>query len=124
MTGPMEENPELKKLEATARGRQQFEFDGRVIYEWEQNLDEVHIYIPLPEHVTKHNLDIGIQPRLYPDVQVVLGHVLGQRDVDVDLVQILLPLVDHAPVELELLAAARRCFELLELGVLLHRACH
>eukprot|EP00416_Gambierdiscus_australes_P032751 CAMPEP_0171090502 /NCGR_PEP_ID=MMETSP0766_2-20121228/31575_1 /TAXON_ID=439317 /ORGANISM="Gambierdiscus australes, Strain CAWD 149" /LENGTH=214 /DNA_ID=CAMNT_0011548497 /DNA_START=54 /DNA_END=696 /DNA_ORIENTATION=- len=58
-----DDNPELKKLTEKARGRQQFVYDGRTIYEWEQNLDETHIYIAPPEGVTKHHLDIKIEPR-------------------------------------------------------------
>merc|ERR1712039_529467 len=58
-----EESPELKKLTEKARGRQEFKYDGRTVYEWEQTLDEVHIYIQPPEGVTKHHLDIKIEPR-------------------------------------------------------------
>uniref|UniRef100_A0A0G4FK65 CS domain-containing protein n=1 Tax=Chromera velia CCMP2878 TaxID=1169474 RepID=A0A0G4FK65_9ALVE len=46
-----------------ARGRQAFMYDQRVIYEWEQSIDEVHVYIKPPEGVTKHHLDIKLEPR-------------------------------------------------------------
>eukprot|EP00747_Dinoflagellata_sp_TGD_P104889 gnl/TRDRNA2_/TRDRNA2_169382_c0_seq2.p1 gnl/TRDRNA2_/TRDRNA2_169382_c0~~gnl/TRDRNA2_/TRDRNA2_169382_c0_seq2.p1 ORF type:complete len:168 (+),score=50.37 gnl/TRDRNA2_/TRDRNA2_169382_c0_seq2:50-553(+) len=57
-----DDNPELKKLTEKARGRQQFVYNGRTVYEWEQTLDECHIYIQPPEGVTKHMLDIEIKP--------------------------------------------------------------
>eukprot|EP00435_Cladocopium_sp_Y103_P013138 s4081_g3.t1 len=56
-----EETPEVRKLTEKARGRQKFVFDGRTVYEWEQNLDETHIYIQPPPGVTKHALDIKIE---------------------------------------------------------------
>jgi hypothetical protein len=37
-----------KQLSAKAKGRQQFKHQDRVIYEWDQNLDDVNIYIELP----------------------------------------------------------------------------
>eukprot|EP00347_Sterkiella_histriomuscorum_P008742 403343926 len=37
-----------KELKDKARGRQEYKFQDRVIYEWEQTLDEVHIYIQPP----------------------------------------------------------------------------
>eukprot|EP00401_Gymnodinium_catenatum_P069015 CAMPEP_0117545418 /NCGR_PEP_ID=MMETSP0784-20121206/46083_1 /TAXON_ID=39447 /ORGANISM="" /LENGTH=175 /DNA_ID=CAMNT_0005342261 /DNA_START=44 /DNA_END=571 /DNA_ORIENTATION=+ len=58
-----EESPELKKLTEKARGRQQFQFEGRTIYEWEQTIDEAHIFIQPPPGVTKYDLDIKIRPR-------------------------------------------------------------
>eukprot|EP00602_Paraphysomonas_sp_CaronLab_P007915 CAMPEP_0185035672 /NCGR_PEP_ID=MMETSP1103-20130426/27475_1 /TAXON_ID=36769 /ORGANISM="Paraphysomonas bandaiensis, Strain Caron Lab Isolate" /LENGTH=159 /DNA_ID=CAMNT_0027572867 /DNA_START=188 /DNA_END=667 /DNA_ORIENTATION=+ len=49
----------------TAKGkdnRYRFEHEGRLIYEWEQSLDEVNIYIVPPEHVKKSDFDIVITP--------------------------------------------------------------
>lgn len=43
-------------------GRMRFEYEGRTIYEWEQSLSEVNIFIPLPPGVTKKLLDIAIAP--------------------------------------------------------------
>eukprot|EP00928_Gymnodinium_smaydae_P080444 TRINITY_DN64133_c0_g1_i1.p2 TRINITY_DN64133_c0_g1~~TRINITY_DN64133_c0_g1_i1.p2 ORF type:complete len:175 (-),score=46.46 TRINITY_DN64133_c0_g1_i1:30-554(-) len=63
MAAPQEDTPEMRRLTEKARGRQQFVFEGRTIYEWEQTLDETHIYIQPPPGVTKYNLDICIQPR-------------------------------------------------------------
>ena len=43
-------------------GRYKFEFDGRVIYEWEQTLEDVNIYVAVPPGVTKDALDCKITP--------------------------------------------------------------
>lgn len=43
-------------------GRLRFEYEGRTIYEWEQSLTEVNIFIELPPQVTKKMLDITITP--------------------------------------------------------------
>ena len=41
-------------------GRLKFEHDGRVIYEWEQTLDEVNIYIQAPPNISSNLLNIKI----------------------------------------------------------------
>ncbi len=43
-------------------GRLVFEHEGQTIYEWNQNLTEVNIYITPPQGVTAKLLDIRIQP--------------------------------------------------------------
>eukprot|EP01039_Chlorochromonas_danica_P003797 gene3797-4147_t len=43
-------------------GRLRFEYEGRTVYEWEQSLTEVNIFIDLPPQVTKKMLDISISP--------------------------------------------------------------
>jgi hypothetical protein len=43
-------------------GRLKFEYQGRAIYEWEQSLSEVNIYIEMPPGVTRKMLDITISP--------------------------------------------------------------
>ena len=53
----------MRKLQEKARGRQPFSYGGRVIYEWEQGLDEVHIYLQPPPWVSKKDLDIKIDPK-------------------------------------------------------------
>eukprot|EP00927_Polykrikos_kofoidii_P067485 TRINITY_DN62976_c0_g1_i1.p1 TRINITY_DN62976_c0_g1~~TRINITY_DN62976_c0_g1_i1.p1 ORF type:complete len:174 (+),score=39.63 TRINITY_DN62976_c0_g1_i1:104-625(+) len=58
-----EDTPEMRKLTEKARGRQAFTFEGRTVYEWEQTIDETHIYIQPPPGVTKYMLDIKIEPR-------------------------------------------------------------
>jgi len=58
-----EDTPELKKLKEKARGRQVMTHNGRTVYEWEQCVDEVHIYIQPPPEVKKDMLDINIKPK-------------------------------------------------------------
>jgi hypothetical protein len=43
-------------------GRFQFEFAGRLIYEWEQSLDDVNLYIKPPAGTRGENIDIQILP--------------------------------------------------------------
>jgi hypothetical protein len=44
----------------TMDGRYIFEHEGQTVYEWEQNIEEVNIYIRPPPGVTKAHLDITI----------------------------------------------------------------
>lgn len=41
-------------------GRFKFEYDGNTIYEWEQSLEDVNIYIVPPTGITRHDLEIII----------------------------------------------------------------
>ncbi len=41
-------------------GRYKYEYQGRTIYEWEQSLEEVNIYINPPPGVPRHLFDIEI----------------------------------------------------------------
>jgi len=50
----------VKMSSTTKEGRIKFEYEGRLIYEWDQSLDECNIYIKPPEGVTKNVLDISI----------------------------------------------------------------
>ena len=43
-------------------GRIQFQYEGRTIYEWEQSLTEVNIYLEPPPGITSRMLDIRIMP--------------------------------------------------------------
>ncbi|CAD7950069.1 unnamed protein product [Amoebophrya sp. A120] len=63
MTRPEEPSKEVKKLQERARGRQDFNYNGRKIYSWDQTIDEINVYIDPPPGVTKHDLDISIAPR-------------------------------------------------------------
>lgn len=57
------EAPPVQKMTAKGKdGRLKFEYEGRTIYEWEQSLTEVNIYIAMPPGVTKKLLDIRISP--------------------------------------------------------------
>ncbi|ESS28895.1 nuclear movement protein domain containing protein [Toxoplasma gondii GAB2-2007-GAL-DOM2] len=52
----------LKKAETSAKGRRPFYDQGRLVYEWEQSLDEVHLYLKPPEGAKAKDLDIKITP--------------------------------------------------------------
>lgn len=41
-------------------GRLKFEYDGRVVYEWDQTLEEVNIYIVPPENLPRNLIEIKI----------------------------------------------------------------
>lgn len=43
-------------------GRLRFEYEGRTIYEWEQTIDEVNIYISPPPDISRNMLKITIVP--------------------------------------------------------------
>ena len=45
-----------KKMEAVARGRQTFEYNGRTVYEWDQSLEEVGLYIRPPPGITARGI--------------------------------------------------------------------
>lgn len=53
-----------KMTQKTSEGRYKFEYEGRTIYEWEQSLNDVLIYIPAPPGVplSKKTLEISITP--------------------------------------------------------------
>lgn len=54
--------PKMSLTKKSSNGRFKYEFNGRVIYEWDQSIDEINIYIVPPEGITKHMLDIRILP--------------------------------------------------------------
>eukprot|EP00918_Siedleckia_nematoides_P100671 GHVU01219927.1.p1 GENE.GHVU01219927.1~~GHVU01219927.1.p1 ORF type:complete len:121 (+),score=17.17 GHVU01219927.1:42-365(+) len=58
-----EPSSELKALREASIGRQKFIHEGNVIYEWEQTLTDVYIYMKPPEGVKKNDMDIKIMPR-------------------------------------------------------------
>lgn len=43
-----------------ANGRLKFEHEGHTIYEWEQSLEEVNIYIVPPEGLSRNAIDVDI----------------------------------------------------------------
>ena len=53
-------------------GRYIFEYEGRTIYEWEQSLDEINIYIQPPPSITRQDLIIKINTRhLYVGLKAI-----------------------------------------------------
>ena len=62
----MKTKPVLRSAGLTkkgANGRLQFEHDGKIIYEWEQSLDEVNIYIVPPTGLPANMIDVVISHR-------------------------------------------------------------
>ena len=53
-------NPNIKMAKKGKEGRIRFEYDGRLIYEWEQSLEEVNLYITPPPGVTANMIDCKI----------------------------------------------------------------
>eukprot|EP00922_Rhytidocystis_sp_ex-Travisia-forbesii_P062015 GHVS01091827.1.p1 GENE.GHVS01091827.1~~GHVS01091827.1.p1 ORF type:complete len:177 (+),score=23.35 GHVS01091827.1:136-666(+) len=47
----------------TKLGRQQFISNGRVIFEWEQTLEDVDVFIKPPPQITAAMLDVKIHPK-------------------------------------------------------------
>jgi hypothetical protein len=56
---------DLGKMVNITLGRKAFKYEGRVIYEWEQSLDEVFVYIKTPECLLEKNLN-EIKKNLQP----------------------------------------------------------
>ena len=54
-----------KELREKAKGRQQFKHGEQVVYEWDQTLDEVNIYIKPPDFMLPKNKQ-AIQAQLQP----------------------------------------------------------
>ena len=59
----------LTEAKGAVKTRQQFKYQDRVIYEWEQNIDEVFVYIQPPEFVLPKNKAI-IKAQLQPGQQM------------------------------------------------------
>jgi hypothetical protein len=58
-TIPSVSQPEMKTKKGK-EGRFKFEYEGRTIYEWEQSLEEVNIYLEPPPGVSRHLIAINI----------------------------------------------------------------
>lgn len=57
------DQPPQLMTKKSKEGRFKFEYEGRTIYEWEQSLEEVNIYIQPPSGVPRHMFDIKISHR-------------------------------------------------------------
>jgi hypothetical protein len=84
MASKKDADRQVKKMEEKARGRQRFEHNGQLIYEWDQTIDEVNFYIVPPPGITnpKHDFEIKIEPqhllvKLRGSVDRFLDHDLG-----------------------------------------------
>lgn len=59
-TIPSDKKPVTKTKEGTEKGRYKFEYQGRTIYEWEQSLEEVNLYVEPPPGLPRHMIIIEI----------------------------------------------------------------
>ena len=50
-----EDEKRSREMREKAKGRQQFKHGDRVIYEWDQTIDEVNIYIQPPDFMLPKN---------------------------------------------------------------------
>jgi hypothetical protein len=53
----------VKPTKKGKQGRLQFEYEGRTIYEWEQSLEEVNIYIEPPPQIPSNMIFVEIEHR-------------------------------------------------------------
>jgi hypothetical protein len=67
-------------------GRLKFEHDGRTIYEWDQGLEEVNIYIEPPPGITRQQLAIKIDPS-----HLIIGLRGASPFIDEDLGGLVIP---------------------------------
>lgn len=68
-----------REIKEKARGRQQFKHGDQVIYEWEQNLDEVLIYLKPPAWALPKNQK-ALRDRLPPGEKLPELYVNIERD--------------------------------------------
>ena len=73
----LDDNDKFQKdMREKAKGRQQFTHEGRVIYEWDQTIDEVNIYVLLPDFLmpkNKKSVQAQLQPgQSMPSLDVVI----------------------------------------------------
>mmetsp|Transcript_7641 Transcript_7641/g.23610 ORF Transcript_7641/g.23610 Transcript_7641/m.23610 type:complete len:168 (+) Transcript_7641:121-624(+) len=47
----------------SAEGRYEFRHEGQLIYEWEQTLEEVNLYVTVPEGVVADMIECAITPK-------------------------------------------------------------
>ena len=50
----------MQLTEGSQKGRLAFQYKGRTVYEWEQTLEEIHMYIVPPPGVKAKMLDVKI----------------------------------------------------------------
>ena len=55
------DKPPTIMTKKSKEGRFQFEHEGRLIYEWEQSLEEVNIYLSPPPNIPRQYFSINIQ---------------------------------------------------------------
>ncbi|KRX07339.1 HSP20-like chaperone [Pseudocohnilembus persalinus] len=65
----MQTPEQQKKIEELSKQRQKFTYQGRTVYEWDQTLDDVNIYIDPPKCVLKKYED-EVRKQLKPGQQL------------------------------------------------------
>ena len=55
LTDQEEREKHSKEMREKAQGRHQFKHQDRVVYEWDQTLEEINIYIAPPDFMLKKN---------------------------------------------------------------------
>lgn len=68
-----------KEFQEKARGRQRFEYQGRKIYEWDQTLDDINIYIEPPKACLK-KYEAQVRETLKPGESVPKLEVIIKPD--------------------------------------------
>ena len=65
-----------QRIAQNAKGRQQFKHGDRVVYEWDQNLDDVNIYIdppPVFKPATRRQIQAQLQPgQTLPELSITI----------------------------------------------------
>ena len=73
-----------------ARGRQQFKYQDRVVYEWQQDLEDVHIYIELPP-VFHKSVRAQMKKQLQP------GEKLPELDIKIEVSKLTVGIKGNPP---------------------------
>ena len=73
-----------------AKGRQQFKYKDRVIYEWQQDLEDVHIYIELPPVFHK-----SVRAKMKKELQP--GQKLPELDIKIECTKLTVGIKGNPP---------------------------
>ena len=77
MVTPNSSDDVMKQLSEKAKVRQQFKYGDRVVYEWDQNIDDVNVYIDPPD-IFKPKMRAQYKAQLQP------GQTLPELDVKIE----------------------------------------
>lgn len=70
-----------KMTKKNKSGRLEFQHEGRTIYEWEQSLEEVNIYITPPPNIPRSAMEISIAYRLFK-INFYIIYVSNQKKLN------------------------------------------
>ena len=79
-----------KQIAERAKGRQQFKYGDRVVYEWDQTMDDVNIYID-PPPVFKPAIRRQMQAQLQP------GQKLPELDIKIEVTKLSVGIKGNPP---------------------------